>query len=160
MVDGATSSAKAALSMSEMSDDVVSMIEDDNVKNHIVQGEISHFPDMGMGRRTLRMDENETFRTNLLRIMAEKQMDAANLSRAAKLNARAVKDIEERRAVSPKLSTVFKLAKALGVDPAELMGLSDRRRLAPELFDYLAQYSEEDQKKLVSALANLPSPKP
>lgn len=106
------------------------------------------------------MDENEAFRVNLLRIMAEKGFDAANLSRAAKLNPRAVKDIEERRAVSPKLSTIFKLAKALSVDPTELMGLTDRTRLAPELAAYLSQYSEEDQRKLLSALASLNPPKP
>lgn len=105
------------------------------------------------------MNESETFRGNLLRVMVEKGFDPANLSRAAGLNPRAVKDIEERRAVSPKLSTVFRLAQALNVDPAELMGLADRSRLAPELAQYLAQYSEEEQRKLLAALANLPAPK-
>lgn len=106
------------------------------------------------------MDENEVFRLNLLRIMADKGFDAANLSRAAKLNPRAVKDIEERRAVSPKLSTIFKLAKALSVEPSELMGLTERQKLEPELVAYLVQYSEEDQRKLLLALASLTGPKP
>jgi transcriptional regulator with XRE-family HTH domain len=136
------------------------MVRDGNVKNHIAQGETSHFPQGNPAPTPYGMDENEVFRLNLLRIMAEKGFDAANLSRAAKLNARAVKDIEERRAVSPKLSTIFKLAKALSVEPAELMGLTERQKLEPELVAYLAQYSEEDQKKLLLALASLTSPKP
>lgn len=135
------------------------MGQDDNVIFHIAQGETSHFPDRGSGSRSHSMDENEVFRTNLLRFMAEKGMDAANLSRAAKLNPRAVKDIEERRAVSPKISTVFALARALRVDPCELLGTPDRQKLAPELAEYLSQYSEEDQRRLLSALASLPQPK-
>jgi transcriptional regulator with XRE-family HTH domain len=119
------------------------------------QSQFTHGCQRGMG-----VDESEVFRENLLRIMAEKGFDAATLSRAAKLNPRAVKDIEERRSVSPKLSTIFKLATALSVDPTELIGLKGRPRLAPELADYLAQYSEEDQRKLLAALAALPLPKP
>jgi transcriptional regulator with XRE-family HTH domain len=106
------------------------------------------------------MDENEIFRANLLRVMGEKGVDAANLSRAAGLNARAVKDIEERRAVSPKLSTVFRLARALGVDPGELLGLGGREQLAPELREFLSQYTEEDQRRILLALESLPAPRP
>ena len=146
--------------MSRMSDDVMSIGGDGNVIYHIAQGETSHFPPLVTGGKTLTMDENETFRANLLIVMVEKGFDAARLSKAAKLNSRAVKDIEERRAVSPKLSTVFKLAKALNVDPSELLGLDKGPDLAPELLGYLAKYSLEDQKKLVLALANLPPPKP
>ena len=159
MVDGATLNASAARSISAMSDDVLSMIKDRNVKYHIVQAETSHFQIGQASRKTAGMDESEAFRENLLRIMAEKGLDAANVSRAAGLNPRAVKDIQERRALSPKLSTVFRLAGALSVDPAELMGLTDRSRLAPELTDYLSQYSEEEQKRLLAALASLPAPK-
>jgi hypothetical protein len=159
MVEGATFSTKAARSISAMSDDVLSMSKDVNVKYHIVQEETSHFHIGQAYRKPSAMDESEVFRENLLRIMAEKGLDAANLSRAASLNPRAVKDIQERRALSPKLSTVFRLARALCVDPAELLGLTDRNRLAPELTEYLSQYSEEDQKRLLAALANLPAPK-
>lgn len=130
------------------------------MKNHITQEETSHFPYRVLGTTTPPMNESEVFRANLLRIMAEKGMDAASLSRAAKLNPRAVKDIEERRAISPKISTVFALARALNVDPSELLGLGARDKLAPELAHYLAQYSEEEQRRLLSALANLPPPKP
>ncbi len=102
------------------------------------------------------MDESTTFRENLLRLMAEKGFKAAELSKRAKLNPRAVKDIEENRVVSPKLSTVFALARALSVDPAEMMGLGPRSRLLPELEAYLAQYDLSQQERLLEALAALP----
>ena len=68
-------------------------------------------------------DISEIFRTNLRRILDERQIAAATISRKAGLNLRAVKDIEQKRAQSPRLSTVFKLAEALEVPPQELLGL-------------------------------------
>ena len=68
-------------------------------------------------------DISEIFRMNLRRLLDERKIGAATLSRKAGLNLRAVKDIEERRAQSPRLSTVFKLAEALEVPPQELLGL-------------------------------------
>ncbi len=102
------------------------------------------------------MDENEKFRENLLRLVAEKGFTEAKLSKAAKLNARAVTDIRENRSASPKLSTVFALARALDVDPAELMGLGPRYRLHAELVAFLAQYDEADQERFLAALSTLP----
>lgn len=102
------------------------------------------------------MDENEVFRANLLRFMAERGMKEAELSKAAKLNARVVTDIRERRSASPKISTVFALARALDVDPAELMGLGPRYRLHAELAEFLSQYSEADQERFLAALEALP----
>lgn len=130
------------------------------MKNHIVQGESSHFPQEAHTIKRASMDENDKFRANLIRLRLEREIDRANLSRLAGLNIRAVADIEEGRAVSPKISTVFALARALGVSPSELMGLEDRARLEPELVEYLSQYSEEDQKRLLLALAALPRAQP
>lgn len=96
------------------------------------------------------------FRDQLLSKMRERGMSAAELSRKAGLNARAVKDIEEMRAQSPKLSTVFALAGALGCDPGELIGLGARPKLVPELAQYLSEYSQEDQERILSALRALP----
>lgn len=104
----------------------------------------------------MRMNESETFRENLLRLMAEKGMKAAELSKRAKLNARAVKDIEENRVVSPKLSTVFALARALNADPAEMMGLGPRPRLVRELADFLSAYDATEQERLLQALSAMP----
>lgn len=102
------------------------------------------------------MDENEIFRENLLRRMAELGMSEAELSRKANLNPRAVTDIRERRTVSPKLSTVFKLADALDTDPAELLGLASRHHLNEELAAFLAQYDQEAQARFLAALMALP----
>lgn len=60
-------------------------------------------------------DIDRLFRENLFRIMRKRGLTAAELSKMASLNARAVKDIEEGRSKSPKLSTAKKLADALGV---------------------------------------------
>lgn len=98
------------------------------------------------------MSESETFRQNLKRIRQEKGYSAAELSRAAGLNARAVTDIEEGRAQSPKLATVFALASALGTDPGEMIGLGPRPKVNQALADFLAQYDAVDQERLLTAL--------
>lgn len=105
------------------------------------------------------MDASVAFRENLLRIMGERKLRAAELSRRAGLNPRAVKDIEEGRAVSPKLSTVIALAEALGEDAAEMMGLGARVSLKPELARFLSQYDESEQERILAALAALPAPR-
>ena len=101
------------------------------------------------------MEESEIFRRNLLRVRQELGVSAAELSRKAGLNARAVKDIEEGRAVSPKLATVFALAKALNADPGEMIGLGPRYKITAELGAFLAQYGEADQARLLAALEAL-----
>lgn len=98
------------------------------------------------------MEINETFRANLLRIMEERGMSEAELSVKAGKNKRAVTDIRERRSLSPKLSTVFEFADALGVSPLELLGLEPRSHLNPRLTSFLGQYSEEEQDRLLAAL--------
>jgi transcriptional regulator with XRE-family HTH domain len=106
------------------------------------------------------MDASVAFRENLLRLMGEQKLRAAELSKRAGLNPRAVKDIEENRVVSPKLSTVIALAEALGADPAEMMGLGARGAVKPELARFLSQYTEDEQGRILAALAAFPSPKP
>jgi len=128
-----------------------------NVINHTPQAEISHSRRAKRADRLADMDESDTFRRNLLRLMAERGLKAAQLSKMAGLNPRAVKDIEEGRAASPKLSTVFALAQALDADPAEMMGLGARARLRQDLVAFLQQYDEADQERLLAALAALPS---
>lgn len=106
------------------------------------------------------MNESETFRDNLLRMMAAKGLRAAELSKRAGLNPRAVKDIEERQAISPKLSTVFALAKALDVDPGELIGLGPRPVLSRELLEFLSAYDPGEQERLLQALSALQTWRP
>lgn len=121
-----------------------------------MQYETSHSQRFGSHGIYALVQNIDVFRVNLLREMQSKGLKAAQLSRLAGLNPRAVKDLEEGRAASPKLSTVFKLAEALEVDPGELMGLGRRPNLRADLVDFLAQYSEEDQARLLEALASLP----
>lgn len=102
------------------------------------------------------MNENDTFRENMLRALAESGMNEAALSVKAGLNRRAVTDIREQRTASPKLSTVFAIARALDKDPAELMGLGARHQLNDELAQFLSAYSPEDQSRFLAALAALP----
>jgi transcriptional regulator with XRE-family HTH domain len=102
------------------------------------------------------MNENDIFRENMLRALAESGMTEATLSVKAGLNRRAITDIREGRVTSPRISTVFAIARALGKDPAELMGLGARHRLNDELARFLSAYSEEDQLLFLAALAALP----
>ena len=67
---------------------------------HTSQQETSHFPIVNYHGIHLRMDTNEIFRKNLLKARAASGMSAADVSRRAGLNDRAVKDIEEGRAQS------------------------------------------------------------
>lgn len=123
---------------------------------HTPQVERSHSPQVSRTVKVCHMEENDTFRRNLLAAMKEAGLSAAELSRRAGLNPRAVKDIEEGQSVSPKLSTVFKLAKALKKDPGEMMGLGPRPKLQADLARYLEQYDEADQERLLGALRALP----
>jgi len=127
-----------------------------SVKDHTWQGEASHsqrvmFPAILWG-----MEINETFRQALKSARAARGMNPDELSKAANLNRRAVRDIEEGRSQSPKLETVFKLAEALKMDPGELLGLGPRQQINAELAAFLAQYDEADQARLLGALAAFP----
>lgn len=98
------------------------------------------------------MNESETFRRNLKAVRTERGLSAAELSRKAGLNARAVTDIEDGRALSPKLATVFAIARALNVDPGEMIGLGPRLSLDQELAAFLSAYSEEEQARFLAVL--------
>lgn len=98
------------------------------------------------------MDESEIFRRNLRAFRDERGLSAAELSRKAGLNPRAVTDIEDGRALSPKLATVFALARALNVDAGEMIGLGPRVSLDQELAAFLSAYSEEDQARFLAVL--------
>ncbi|WP_211322680.1 helix-turn-helix domain-containing protein [Palleronia aestuarii] len=98
------------------------------------------------------MSTTHVFVQNLLQAMREEGMSEAELSRKAGMSRRGVTDLREGRAQSPKLSTVFALAEALGRDPGELMGLGKRPQVRADLADFLSQYDEADQERFLSAL--------
>lgn len=131
-----------------------------NVIFHTVQEETSHFPPRNCAGIHLYMEVNEYFRKRLAEERQRQGLSAAELSRRAGLNARAVTDIEEGRAQSPKISTVFALAAALCLDPGDLIGLGPRASLESELVAFLSQYDAETQKRLLAALlAIAPEPR-
>lgn len=92
------------------------------------------------------MDASEIFRTNLLKILKDRNLTAASVSRKAGLNLRAIKDIEQRRAKSPRIETVFKIAEALQVSPKFLLGIGECQCAA------LSDFSD-----LLELLVELPS---
>ncbi len=102
------------------------------------------------------MDESETFRENLARIIKERGLKPAQVSVLAGLNRRAVTDVLESRAASPKLSTAYAIAKALNEDLGEMMGLGHSVRLAADLAAILEQYDPDEQEQLAKALASMP----
>lgn len=161
LADSAGRYAEPASRLLDSFDEVMSGGHDaqGNVIFHTEQRESSHSPDQFREAITPVMNESEIFRVNLLAAMRDAGMSAAELSRKAKLNARAVKDIEERRTVSPKLSTVFSLARALNKDPCEMMGLGPRLQLNARLAAFLVQYAEADQVRFLSALELLSQPR-
>lgn len=130
---------------------------------HITQGESSHSPDAASGGTVAPMADRSKETEHFLRVLREtverEAIPLATLSRAAGLNARAVTDLLEGRVQSPKLSTVFAIAKALGLDPGEMMGLGSRSKVRADLVAYLSQYSEEDQARILAGLRSLPTPR-
>ena len=109
---------------------------------------------------TWRVEIDETFRRNLRAAREAKGLNVDQLSLMVGTNRRLVRDIEEGRSQSPKLSTVFRLAEALGVEPGELLGLGPRQTLIAELAAFLAQYDEASQERFLAALRALPLPRP
>jgi transcriptional regulator with XRE-family HTH domain len=102
------------------------------------------------------MDESEAFRSNLARIIKERDLKPAQVSVSAGLNRRAVTDLLENRAASPKLSTAYAIARALNEDLGEMMGMGHSVRLVPELAQLLERYAPDEQAQLARALAALP----
>lgn len=122
-----------------------------------MQPETSHSTDPDSKPMFPSMNESEAFKSNMLQAMKELSLTEAELSVKAGLNRRAVTDIREGKTRSPKLSTVIALSNALGRDPAEMMGLGKRYKLRDDLARLLAEYSEEDQERLLSGLSVLGS---
>lgn len=102
------------------------------------------------------MDVNEQFRLRLKAEMEAQGYNPASLSLKAEMNRRAVTDLLEGRAQSPKLSTAYALAQALGVGLDELTGARPQLKLAPRLLELLSQYDEGEQEQLAAAISALP----
>lgn len=102
------------------------------------------------------MNVNEIFRLRLKAEMDAQGSNPANLSVKADMNRRAVTDLLEGRAQSPRLSTAYALAKALGLTLDQMTGDAPQRSITPRLLDLLSQYDEAEQEQLAEAILNLP----
>ena len=102
------------------------------------------------------MDVNEEFRLRLKAEMESQGFNPASLSLAANMNRRAVTDLLEGRAQSPKLSTAHALAAALGVGLDQLTGRAPQISVAPRMAELLALYGPDEQERLAEAILNLP----
>lgn len=130
---------------------------DRSVNNHTRQEDSSHSQtNGGAGYHTREMDVNEIFRLRLQAEMQAQGLNPASLSLKANLNRRAVTDLLEGRAQSPKVSTAYALATALGVGLDQLTGLAPQVSIAPRLAELLAQYSPDEQEQLADAILALP----
>lgn len=100
----------------------------------------------------LTMDEGAFFIESLKQALRESGLSEAELSVKAGLNRRAVTDLREGRVQSPKISTVFRLANALNLDPGEMMGLGKRPDVNEELARFLEAYPKEEQLRFLAVL--------
>jgi len=92
----------------------------------------------------------ESFRNRLSHYMTEAGMNAAQLSRRAGLNARAVTDIQQ----SPRVQTVMALEAALGLSPGTLLGFGPAN-VSTELQALLHELDEATQQQLLVTLRSL-----
>ena len=98
------------------------------------------------------------FRENLLFHMKSKNLKAAQLSKMAGLNPRAVKDIEEERIKNPRIQTVLALEAAMELPFGKLLGKSIDE-VDGELLSLLGELDAATQKQLLMTLQSLSSTK-
>lgn len=128
------------------------MASDASVMDHTKQVDASHVHDFLRAAISHCMEIDDTFRRNLRAKREAAGLGVDQLSLKVGTNRRLVRDIEEGRSQSPKISTVFALAEALGCDPGELLGLGPRVELRAELATFLRGLDAEGQARLLTAL--------
>lgn len=85
---------------------------------------------------------------NIARLMAEREMNAAQLAEKAGLNRTAVYDIIAARSQSPKVKTVSSLAAALGVPISDLFFTTGQVEAQREILKTFQELPEADQRRL------------
>lgn len=73
------------------------------------------------------MDVSKVVSRNLLRLRQQRGMSQIDLSEAAGMTHARVSGVERGRA-NPTIKTLFRLALALGVEPAELLAFDETER--------------------------------
>lgn len=103
------------------------------------------------------MEMNKIFKKRIIEEMERQDLNPARLSLMAGLSRRSVTSILESESLSPKASTCFALADALGVNLLYLFGRGPRKQLSPKVQEFLSEYPEEDQLRFLAALRALGS---
>lgn len=86
---------------------------------------------------------------NIEALMKAKGMDAAKLGRASELNATGIYDILSGKSQSPKIGTIAKIAKGLGVPVASIFSGDTDTELRNSLLAILDQLPEDQQALLL-----------
>jgi len=94
------------------------------------------------------------FRKRLERYMEQADMNPAQLSKRAGLNARAVTDIQQGRVKSPRVQTVLALETALGLSAGTLLGFG-QATVSSDLHALLNELDEATQQQLLETLRSL-----
>lgn len=90
-----------------------------------------------------------TVARNIEALMSAKGMDAAKLARAANINPTGVYDILSGKSRSPKIETVDKIAKGLGVPLSAIFDEKARSEMELDLLGILDRPPEEQRKLLL-----------
>ena len=102
-----------------------------------------------VGPILLHMSQHPRLVARLQNLIDESDHTVASLQRAAKISQTGVYDILDGSIRSPKLETIEKLAKALGVSVSYLIGESSEREGADILISEFSQMSKQDRKTLL-----------
>ncbi len=90
-----------------------------------------------------------TVARNIEALMTAKGMDAAKLARAANINPTGVYDILSGKSRSPKIETVDKIAKGLGVPVSAIFEDRTRSEMELDLLGILERLPEEQRRLLL-----------
>ncbi|WP_102869778.1 helix-turn-helix domain-containing protein [Phaeobacter inhibens] len=87
--------------------------------------------------------------TNIQARMAQRGTNAAQLARAAGMNATAVYDILSGKSRNPRLDTIHKIARELGVTVQHLLREKSDDKLRDDISAVLDSLPDEDRRRLL-----------
>ena len=87
---------------------------------------------------------------NIAALMQARRLDAAKLARAADLNPTGIYDILSGKSRSPKIETIAKVAKALGVPLSSIFTELSEESLVSEMMFVFESLPDQDRQRLLS----------
>lgn len=87
---------------------------------------------------------------NIAALMQARRLDAAKLARAADLNPTGIYDILSGKSRSPKIETIAKVAKALGVPLSSIFTELSAESLVSEMMFVFESLPDQDRQRLLS----------